>query len=41
VSGTFDATNMQPGVLAKNLAGRSIGHAAGRFDVAELHVRTP
>lgn len=40
-SGTFDATNLQPGVLAKKLAGRSIGHAIGRFDVAELHVRKP
>lgn len=41
LAGTFEATNLQPGVLAKKLAGRSIARAAGRFDVAELHVRAP
>lgn len=41
VTGSFDATDLKPGALAKKLAGRSIVRAAGRFDVAELHVRAP
>lgn len=41
VAGSFEATNMQPRVLAKGLAGRSIERASGRFDVTELHVRAP
>ena len=41
VAGSFEATNMKPGVLAKGLVGRSIERATGRFDVTELHVRAP
>ncbi len=41
VAGSFDATDMQPGVLAKGLAGQALARASGRFDVAELHVRAP
>lgn len=41
IAGTFEATNLQPGILAKRLAGRSVARASGRFDVSELHVHEP
>ena len=39
IAGSFEATDMQPGVLAKGLAGQTLPRASGRFDITELHVR--
>lgn len=41
IAGSFDAADMQPGVLAKGLAGQTLPRASGRFDITELHVRAP
>ena len=41
IAGSFEATDMQPGVLAKGLAGQTLPRASGRFDITELHVRAP
>lgn len=39
IAGRFTAAKLEPGVLAKQLAGQSITGASGRFDIAELRVR--
>ncbi|MEO8281115.1 MAG: hypothetical protein ABI564_15560 [Ideonella sp.] len=39
ISGSFTATNLGPGVLAKDLTGKSIAKASGRFDFQEVALR--
>ena len=39
VSGSFQASNLQPGVLAKNLKGQSLPTIRGRFAFTELPLR--
>ena len=41
IAGSFDAADLQPGVLAKGLAGQTLPRASGRFDITDLHVRAP
>lgn len=39
IAGSFKASTLKPGVLAKDLAGQEITGASGRFDFTEVHVR--
>ena len=39
IAGSFKATNLQPGVLAKDLAGQDIPNASGSFDFTEINIR--
>ena len=39
VSGSFKATDIEPGVLAKELKGQTLASVSGRFDFAEVPIR--
>ena len=39
VSGSFKATDLEPGVLAKELKGQTLANVSGRFDFAEVPIR--
>lgn len=39
VSGSFKGTELQPGVLAKELKGKTLATVSGRFDFSEVPIR--